>query len=319
MREFTQISWDAGTEAEYRELVRLALQEDLGRQGDLTSQALVPPEQSGEAVIVARQPGILAGLQGIPVLLAALDSWLAGSGGEPSGSSRGGFGGAQLRWTALAEDGQPVRIGQTVGRIEGPARAILACERILLNLLGRLSGIATLTGQYVEAVAGTGVAIYDTRKTTPGWRLLEKYAVRCGGGRNHRTGLFDAILIKDNHLALCQNLFGPAQTVQIARSYLQRIGQPDLLVEIEVDRLDQLDEVLRAGPDLVLLDNMTVAELRQAVQRRNVLNPQVHLEASGGVRLETVREIAQTGVDRISVGALTHSAASLDLSLDWLA
>ncbi|MCS7305390.1 MAG: carboxylating nicotinate-nucleotide diphosphorylase [Thermoguttaceae bacterium] len=343
-RDFTQIGWDAQTEGQWRRVVREALAEDLGSVGDLTSQALVEEHRWGQAEVVCRQAGILAGLPGVPVLLAEVEAWLqegtvlgcgpTGVGVEEPGrlashcehpavagpwlGAQGEPTAARLRWIPLAEEAQPLRPGQTVGQLQGPSRLILACERILLNLLGRLSGIATLTRQYVEAVSGTGAAIYDTRKTTPGWRLLEKYAVRCGGGRNHRTGLFDAILIKDNHLALCQAQFGPAQAVQQARKYLHHIGKPHLPVEIEVDRLEQLDEVLLAGPDLILLDNMSPQQLRQAVQRRNALNPQVLLEASGGIRLETVRQIAQTGVDRISVGALTHSAPSLDLGLDWL-
>lgn len=318
MREFTQIGWDEQTEAQWRQIVQLALLEDLGQQGDLTTQALVEPAQFSRAAVVARQAGTLAGLRGVQALLEELEDWLAKAqpekplGGHPAPSR------FRLQWVPGADDGQPVAAGQTVGRLEGPAYAILACERILLNLLGRLSGIATLTRQYVEATAGTRATIYDTRKTTPGWRRLEKYAVRCGGGRNHRTGLFDAILIKDNHLALCQSRLRPAQAVQQARKYLQQIGRPDILLEIELDSLQQLDELLVAGPDLVLLDNMSPEELRQAVQRRNALNPKVLLEASGGIRLENVRQIAQTGVDRISVGALTHSATSLDLALDWL-
>ena len=298
-RDFSQISWDAATESQWRQLVRMALAEDIGHSGDLTSQALVELDRPGAAVVAPRQAGVMAGLAGVPALLQEVDR--------------------RLQWTSLAEDAQTVSAGQLVGRIEGPAQSILACERILLNFLGRLSGIASLTRHYVEAVAGTKAAIYDTRKTTPGWRRLEKYAVRCGGGRNHRTGLFDAVLIKDNHLAFCQGRLSPAQSVRNARTYLQQIQQPDGLVEIEVDRLDQLDEVLQAGPDLILLDNMSLDELRQAVRRRNALNRRVLLEASGGVRLDTVRQIALTGVDRISVGALTHSAPSLDLGLDWVA
>jgi len=317
-RDFPQLVWDAQTESQWQQVVRLALAEDLGQQGDLTSQALVGADLPGQAVVAARQAGVLAGLAGVPSLLAEVEAWLGKAAVVQSAAFGPEASSARLRWTPLAEDGQPIQAGHTVGRLEGPARSILACERILLNLMGRLSGIATLTRQFVEAVAGTGVAIYDTRKTTPGWRRLEKYAVRCGGGRNHRTGLFDAILIKDNHLAFCQGQLRPAQAVQQARLYLQQIGRPDLPVEIEVDRLDQLAEVLPAGPDMVLLDNMSPDELRQAVQCRNRLNPRVLLEASGGIRLETVRQIAQTGVDRISVGALTHSAPSLDLALDWL-
>jgi nicotinate-nucleotide pyrophosphorylase (carboxylating) len=234
----------------------------------------------------------------------------------------------RLQWFPLAKDGDPVAPGQQVARIEGPAAALLAAERLVLNFLGRMSGIATLTRQYVEAVAGTKARIYDTRKTTPGWRRLEKYAVKCGGGWNHRTGLFEALLIKDNHLALGAESamrkgvkFSPAEAVVQARRFLQQSGRESLgplVVEIEVDTLDQLDEVLPVGPDIVLLDNMSPDQLRQAVARRNAAAPEVELEASGGVHLETIRAIAASGVERISVGALTHSAVSLDVGLDWL-
>jgi nicotinate-nucleotide pyrophosphorylase (carboxylating) len=200
---------------------------------------------------------------------------------------------------------------------------MLTCERPLLNLIGRLCGIATLTREYVRRVEGTAARIYDTRKTTLGWRRLEKYAVHCGGGRNHRTGLFDAILIKDNHLALsAEKNLSPAGAVQAARNFLAQLDAQyvtkDMLVEVEIDSLDQLDAVLAAAPDIVLLDNMSTEKLRAAVTRRNELAPQIELEASGGVTLETVGEIALTGVERISIGALTHSATSLDLGLDWM-
>jgi nicotinate-nucleotide pyrophosphorylase (carboxylating) len=206
---------------------------------------------------------------------------------------------------------------------------VLTAERLLLNFLGRLSGIATLTRRYVEAVVGTRARIYDTRKTTPGWRRLEKYAVRCGGGWNHRSGLFDAVLIKDNHLAVRSASPGgaagytPAEAVARARRYAgDRAGEAgcgELIVEVEVDTLEQLAEVLPAGPDLVLLDNMSLDQLRQAVAYRDAVHAAIELEASGGVGLENVRALAETGVDRISVGALTHSAPSLDVALDWLA
>jgi nicotinate-nucleotide pyrophosphorylase (carboxylating) len=200
---------------------------------------------------------------------------------------------------------------------------MLTCERPILNLIGRLSGIATLTRDYVRRVEGTAARIYDTRKTTPGWRRLEKYAVHCGGGHNHRTGLFDAILIKDNHLALAaEKNLTPAAAVQAARNFLAQLDaqyiSKDMLVEVEIDSLDQLNDVLAAGPDIVLLDNMPLETLQAAVARRNELAPNVELEASGGVSLETVHEIALTGIERISVGALTHSARSLDIGLDWL-
>jgi nicotinate-nucleotide pyrophosphorylase (carboxylating) len=228
-----------------------------------------------------------------------------------------------------AADGDDIASRAVVAELAGSARDMLVCERPLLNLLGRLSGIATLTREYVRRIDGTKARIYDTRKTTPGWRRLEKYAVRCGGGFNHRTGLFDAVLIKDNHLALAAEValaagqcFTAADSVRRARDFLEqtaseRKGGP-LIVEIEVDRLELLDDVLRAGPDIVLLDNMTPDVLRQSVARRDALAPAVELEASGGVTLESVRHIAETGVERISVGALTHSAAALDIALDWL-
>jgi nicotinate-nucleotide pyrophosphorylase (carboxylating) len=199
---------------------------------------------------------------------------------------------------------------------------MLTCERPMLNLLGRLSGIATLTRQYVRKIEGTRARIYDTRKTTPGWRRLEKYAVRCGGGYNHRTGLYDAILIKDNHLALAsEENVSPADAVRKARDFLAQLGPEnlagDMLVEVEVDRVQQIDDVLSARPDIVLLDNMTLDQLRAAVARRDLLAPGIELEASGGVTLETVRGIALTGVERISVGGLTHAARWLDVALDW--
>jgi nicotinate-nucleotide pyrophosphorylase (carboxylating) len=203
---------------------------------------------------------------------------------------------------------------------------LLTGERILLNLIGRLSGIATLTRRYVDAVAGTGARIYDTRKTTPGWRRLEKYAVRLGGGHNHRTGLFDAILIKDNHLALGAAGQGaahlsPAQAVRRARDLAQSMAAAKsaepLIVEVEVDTLGQLALVLEESPDIVLLDNMPPDVLREAVALRNRVASGIELEASGGVTLESVTEIAGTGVERISVGALTHSATNLDVGLDW--
>ncbi len=193
-----------------------------------------------------------------------------------------------------------------------------------MNFIGRLSGIATLTRRYLERVSGTRAGIYDTRKTTPGWRRLEKYAVRCGGGCNHRTGLFDAVLIKDNHLAIVARnndmTLSPADAVQRARARLQEI-LPDeasrMILEVEVDSLAQLQQVLPACPDIVLLDNMTPEELRRAVAQRDAAGAATQLEASGGVNLETIAAIARSGVDRISIGALTHSAVSLDVALDW--
>ena len=202
---------------------------------------------------------------------------------------------------------------------------MLSAERLVLNLLGRLCGIATLTRQYVDAVSATKARIYDTRKTTPGWRRLDKYAVGCGGGFNHRTGLFDAVLIKDNHLAFgaheAETAFTPAEAVTRARQFAADHPSDTrraAIIEVEVDTLAQLDAVLPSRPDLVLLDNMAVDDLREAARRRDALGEPIELEASGGVNLDTVAKIAASGVDRISVGALTHSAACLDVGLDWL-
>jgi nicotinate-nucleotide pyrophosphorylase (carboxylating) len=228
-----------------------------------------------------------------------------------------------IQWEQKVDDGGAVQAGASLGIFEGAAAEILRAERIVLNFLGHLSGVATLTHKYVQQAQGTKVRIYDTRKTTPGWRLLEKYAVRCGGGHNHRLGLYDAILIKDNHLALLASE-GMTPAMAAIRAKLVGALKPSggsggpLLIEIEIDRLDDLDAVLRAAPDIVLLDNMSPAQLAEAVACRNRVAPQVELEASGGVSLETVRAIAQAGVDRISVGALTHSAPSMDFGLDWL-
>jgi nicotinate-nucleotide pyrophosphorylase (carboxylating) len=307
-REFQQVAWDDELRADWQRLLELAVREDLGESGDWTTRALVPEGAWGRAAVVCRQPGIAAGLAAVPTTLGRFDP--------------------RLRWGPAAEDGGTVAPGQSVGRLEGPARAMLAVERPLLNLLGRLAGIATLTRRYVDAVSGTRARIYDTRKTTPGWRRLEKYAVRCGGGTNHRTGLFEAVLIKDNHLALGAELlpggmsgYTPSQAVLVARRFLDEQVGPGhgVIIEIEVDSLEQLDEVLAVGPDLILLDNMNPEQLREAVRRRDASAPLAELEASGGVNLETVRRIAETGVERISVGALTHGAVSLDFGLDWLA
>jgi nicotinate-nucleotide pyrophosphorylase (carboxylating) len=301
--DFQQLTWNPDLEDDLRHLVRLAVREDLGRQNDWTTVALVAPETQGRAAIIARQPGIAAGLRAAPILINEMN--------------------AKIEWQSRVTDGQKISAGDCLAEIAGSARDMLTCERPLLNLLGRLCGIATLTSEYVRRVEGTAAHICDTRKTTLGWRRLEKYAVHCGGGRNHRTGLFDAILIKDNHLALsAEKNLSPAGAVQVARNFLAQLdaqhATKDMLVEVEIDNLEQLDAVLAAGPDIVLLDNMSPEKLHTAVARRNEVAPQIELEASGGVSLETVREIALTGVERISVGGLTHSANSLDIGLDWL-
>jgi len=304
-KDFHQIAWDAAVEDDCRQLVRLAVREDLDRGCDWTTVSLVDPEVTGKADVVARQEGVVAGL---PAAKTVLEEMAPGVG-----------------WVPAVEDGTRIGCGEKLAEIRGPARDLLTCERILLNFLGRLSGIATLTAQFVERVAGTKVRIYDTRKTTPGWRRLEKYAVGCGGGQNHRTGLFDAVLIKDNHLAIGGSdraaLLTPAEAVKKARAFLAAMPPSDrladLLIEVEVDTLDQLMEVLPSAPDIVLLDNMTPDQLRAAAERRNAVAPRVQLEASGNVHLDTVKDIAATGIDRISSGALTHSARWLDVGLDW--
>lgn len=303
-KEFQQVVWDDRLQQDWLVILRLAVCEDLGDVGDWTTRALVPEEATGQAAVVARRAGVIAGLPGVEAVLGEIDS--------------------RVRFIPELEDGQPAEPGDRVGQLEGPVQGILTAERLVLNLLGRLSGIATLTRQYVEAVSSTKARIYDTRKTTPGWRRLEKYAVRCGGGRNHRSGLFEAVLIKDNHLAFGAGESGqytPAEAVARARKFVQEHTPAqeaaEMIIEIEVDTLEQLDEVLPAGPDIVLLDNMSPDQLREAVARRDAAAPSVELEASGGVNLQTVTRIAATGVDRISAGALTHSAVSLDVGLDW--
>jgi nicotinate-nucleotide pyrophosphorylase (carboxylating) len=301
-RDFTQMDWNLQVADDCRHIVRLAVREDLDRLYDWTTLALAPPGAQGRAKVVARQAGVIVGLRAIELAVDEMQ--------------------LDAAWTPALNDGDPVSPGDCVGELAGATRDILTAERTLLNLLGRLSGVASLTRQYVDLTAGTAARVYDTRKTTPGWRRLEKYAVRCGGGHNHRTGLFDAVLIKDNHLAQGKLAETPAAALQQARRFVRDMLQDDnkfqqMIFEVEVDSLAQLDEVLPAAPDIVLLDNMPPEQLREAVLRRDAANPAVELEASGGVNLRTIGAIAQTGVDRISVGALTHSAASLDVALDW--
>jgi nicotinate-nucleotide pyrophosphorylase (carboxylating) len=267
-------------------IVRAALAEDLGRAGDVTVQACIDAGARMTAAFVARKPGVIAGLACVRLAIAALD---------PTAT-----------FEAVVADGDEVAAGAVLARVEANTRALLSAERTGLNLLGRLSGIATLTATYVAAVSGTKVRITDTRKTTPGLRALEKYAVRCGGGINHRFGLDDAILIKDNHVAACGGV-GPA--LERARAHVGHL----MKIEVEVDTLSQFDEALVHRPDVIMLDNFSLAAMAKAVSRNAGV---VVLEASGGVSLETVRAIAETGVDVISIGALTHSASVLDIGLD---
>jgi nicotinate-nucleotide pyrophosphorylase (carboxylating) len=267
--------------------VRRALDEDLGRAGDVSSIATIPESARAEAKMVARQDGVIAGL---PLAVATLQTL------SPD-----------IEIKAHVRDGAAVAAGQSVLTIFGPARAVLTAERTALNFVGRLSGVATLTADYVRRISGTNTRICCTRKTTPGLRALEKYAVRCGGGFNHRFGLDDAVLIKDNHIAVAG---GIKAVLERARSLVGHLVK----IEIEVDTLAQLEEVLDTRlADAVLLDNMDVPTLRRAVERTQGW---VVLEASGGITLDTIAEIAGTGVDYISSGALTHSAPNFDVAID---
>lgn len=281
--------------ANARTLVELALAEDLGERGDVTAAAIIPADAVGSARLVARREGVAAGLPVAELVAATLDPG--------------------LRFEALRADGDRVAPGDALARVAGPMRSLLAAERTMLNFLQRLGGVATLTARFVAEVAGTKAVVLDTRKTTPGWRALEKYAVRRGGGTNHRAGLHDAILIKDNHLAHLHAGGDPIGTALGAArgSAFGRIR----FVEVEVDDLDQLDRALDCGPDIILVDNLGPEALAEAVRRRDRRAPGVLLEASGGITLATVGALARSGVDRISVGALTHSAPALDIGLDY--
>jgi nicotinate-nucleotide pyrophosphorylase (carboxylating) len=267
--------------------IRAALAEDLGLAGDITTDPIISPDAEGAAAIVAREPGVVAGLDLAETAFKTLDS--------------------DVRFARVVDDGGRVEAGGTIATVEGRTRALLTGERTALNYLCRLSGIATLTAQYVAKVEGTDARIACTRKTTPGLRAFEKYAVRCGGGVNHRFGLYDAVLVKDNHIAAAGGLEAALEIIRARASHM-------VTVEVEVDTLDQLEEALRFPIDAVLLDNMDTATLTKAVA---LARGKVVTEASGGVNLETVADIAATGVDLVSVGALTHSSRSLDSSLDW--
>ena len=303
---FYQHTWGPALEDDCRQLVRLAVREDLDRGHDWTTISLVPAESQSVAEVVVRAEGVVSGLSAAQTALCEMDS--------------------RIQWNALVEDGVAVKAGESIARLEGSTRDILTTERIVLNFLGHLSGIATRTRAFVKEVASTKAEIYDTRKTTPAWRRLEKYAVRCGGGKNHRTGLYDAILIKDNHLAfidesrkddLQSSLHNACEQ---ARAFIQRhpdCNAEEMILEVEVDTLSQLQMILPVKPDIVLLDNMSPEKLREAVHLRDALAPEVMLEASGGVALASVAGIAETGIDRISVGGLTHAAPWLDVGLDW--
>ena len=276
--------------AEIRQAVQAALAEDIG-SGDATTLATVPETATARAVMRAREPLVVAGLDFAEAAFRELS--------------------AAIKIERLAKDGQRVNGGDILLKISGPAHAILSAERVALNFVQRLSGVATLTAQFVEAIKDTPAQILDTRKTTPGWRRFEKYAVTCGGGHNHRLGLFDMVLIKDNHLAALRDAQPNAIAAAVRRA---REKFPQLKIEVEADTLEQAGQAAAAGADIILLDNMNPVQLRLAVQK---VKGRAKTEASGGVNLAGVQTIAKTGVDFISIGALTHSAHAVDMGLDF--
>ena len=302
-QDFYQQTIDEALIDDLSQLVRLAIREDLNRTFDLTTVAVVPEALPAKAHIAARKSGVAAGLELISSIVETAD--------------------ADIRIELHQQDATVFDAGTRLATLSGEARDVLTCERTILNFLGRLCGIATWTAEHVELIQDLPAKLYDTRKTTPGWRRLEKYATRCGGATNHRSGLYEAVMVKDNHLA-CHahrsgHLMRPSEAVEAIREFLRTTPDvpTDAIVEIEVDSLEQLEDALPAAPDIVLLDNMSLTQLEAAVKMRNAAQPGVQLEASGGVTKTTLHSIAETGVDRISMGALTHSAVNLDLGLDW--
>lgn len=281
---------------ELNTLIALAKCEDLGKANlDITSHCFIPPSLQTTAAMHARKPGRLAGAALLPLIAKHYDE--------------------SIRIEKSAADGAALTARQTIATFTGSLQSILAMERVALNFCTHLSGIATLTATFVDAVAGTQAGIYDTRKTIPGLRGLAKYAVACGGGKNHRIGLYDAVLVKDNHIAhVPTNDLASALKHGIAKA--RAMNPKPTFVEVEVDNLAQFEQVLQCDVDLILLDNMTPSQMQQAVKMRDRMKPKVELEASGGINLSTVRAAAETGVDRIAIGALTHSAVALDIGLD---
>lgn len=272
-------------------MVEMALAEDVG-SGDVTTESTIPEAAMGQARMMAREELVVAGLELAEATFRRLSE--------------------RVVVERCVDDGTRVAAGDCLMKVEGPVRALLTGERVALNIVQRMSGVATLTARFVGAVAGTGAKILDTRKTIPGWRMLDKYAVRCGGGENHRTGLYDMVLIKDNHLAALKEELPNAIAAAVRRA---RQKYPGLKVEVEADTLEQALQAQDAGADIILLDNMSPVQLREVVVR---LGGKTRTEASGGVTLETVRAIAEAGVDYISVGALTHSARAVDIGLDFV-
>lgn len=276
------------------DLIRIARDEDLGGD-DVTSRLLIAKDQTGAGKLILKQDGVCCGLPMIDLICLAYDPGLKAN-LEPL-------------------EGQWVMAGTVLGKIEGPLRSLLSAERVILNFIQRMSGVATRTREFVKKIEGTNAKIVDTRKTIPGFRTLDKYAVRVGGGTNHRMGLYDGLLVKDNHIAGIPIHQLAKRLGEIAKQ--SRIESPTRFIEIEVDTLEQLSEVLKVwGVDVILLDNMDAPTLKKAAMMRDASGSKVQLEASGGVNMMTVREIAETGVDRISIGGLTHSVMALDISLD---
>ena len=302
-KEYTPVQPNEQMKEDVQALVRLAIAEDLRDQIDWTTVCLIDESRRGGCQVVPRKTGVCAGASLIEWIVDEFD--------------------ADLNVEIHQQDGTQLEPKKAIASIVGNVRDLLTAERTILNLLSRLCGIATLTQRYVGAIEGSKSRLYDTRKTTPGWRLIEKYAVRCGGACSHRSGLHDGFLIKDNHLALAGDANGPMDASVAAAKALawrggtvERMDAPEI-VEIEVDSMDQFRDVLPSGPDIILLDNFSLESLREAVAIRDDVNSPVELESSGNVTIDTIASIAATGVDRISSGALTHQATSLDLGFDW--
>lgn len=302
-KDYTPVEANQRLKDDLQALVRLAIAEDLRDQWDWTTVCLIEGTRRGGCQIVPRKAGVCAGADLVHWIVEEFD--------------------ADLTVEVHQQDGTQLEPKKPIASMVGNVRDLLTVERTVLNILCRLCGIATLTRRYVDEIAGSKSRLYDTRKTTPGWRLIEKYAVRCGGANNHRSGLYDGFLIKDNHLALAGDASGRIDASDAAEkaiawrgSKVGRMNAPEI-VEIEVDSLTQFRDVLPSGPDIILLDNFSLESLRQAVAIRDEANSPVELEASGNVTIDTIAAIAATGVDRISSGALTHQATSLDLGLDW--
>lgn len=307
-----QFKLDAETTADCLKLIEMALTEDTGSASlkdavDCTTQSVIPVAATASAAFVSRQEGIVCGVE---IAKLALSTFAP-----------------DLTLQVVTGDGQAITPGETIAIIRGSAHQILTMERTCLNFMCRLSGISTLSKAFASKVEGTKAQILDTRKTTPGYRRLEKYAVQCGGGTNHRMGLYDAVMIKDNHLAFYKawnkdSKDAVAEGIELARKWISdnqdRLPNgAQTVLQLEVDTLEQFERALQHQPDIILLDNMSNDQLKQAVDRRDKDEPKILLEASGGVNLETIAAISQTGVDRISIGALTHSATNFDIGLDW--